>query len=90
MSDLDEFPDVDLLSTVLTVVVRKQNLPMVRLLLEHGADVNKATSLDLSVNKEEVDEDNEDETEKTPLSVALETGNAAIIELLKSKGAKSE
>jgi ankyrin repeat protein len=90
MNDLDEFPDVDLLSTVLAVVVRKQNLPMARLLLEHGADVNEATSLDLSVNKEEDDEDDEDETEETPLSVALETGNVAIIELLKSKGAKSE
>ena len=35
----------------------------------------------------EYDEDEEDENKETPLSAALKTGNTAIIELLKSKGA---
>ena len=73
-------------STVLIIAVRKQDLPMVRLLLEHGADANKATPN----FAEDSDEEDEDKPEETPLSVALETGNAPIIELLKSKGAKGE
>jgi ankyrin repeat protein len=82
----DEFEEVDM-STVLAVAVRKQNLPMARLLLEHGADVNKTKSLDNLGYEVGCDENEE---VKTLLSMALETGNAAIIELLKSKGAKGE
>ena len=37
----------------------------------------------------ESDAEDSDKPKKTPLSVALETGNAAIIELLKSKGANA-
>ena len=59
------------------IAARKQDLPMVRLLLKHVADVHK------EVNN--VD----DAKTQTVLSVALVTGNAAIIELLKSKGAKT-
>jgi len=68
-------------STVLMVAVRKQDLPMVLLLLEHGADASKAKPSFAHYP------DEEDKPEETPLSVALETGNAPIIELLKSKGA---
>jgi len=57
---------------------------MVRLLLEHGADANTPKPKFASDH-----EDNEDDKPgELPLAVALETGNAAIIELLKSKGAK--
>ena len=79
-------------STVLMVAIRKQDLPMVRLLLEHGADVNKTKPNFADGDSDEEDEDetdNQDEKpSELPLSVALETGNEAIIELLKAKGAK--
>ena len=72
-------------STVLIVAVRKQDLPMVRLLLDHGADVNKAKpKFTDGAAAFEVDQSGE-----LPLSVALKTGNAPIIELLQSKGAKA-
>eukprot|EP01050_Picozoa_sp_SAG11_P011557 SAG11_NODE_1233_length_5450_cov_5.983368_3_plen_75_part_00 len=74
---------------MLAVAVRNQNMPMARLLLEHGADVNKATS-SFPDKDEDDDYDDDDEDKETPLSVALWIGNAAVIELLKSKGAKSE
>ena len=67
------------LSTALKVSIRKQDLPMVRLLLNNGADVNKV--------QPKFADDQGDKPGELPLSVALETGNAAIIELLKSKGA---
>lgn len=69
--------------------IREQDHPMVSLLLKHGADVNEAKP---GFPDEDVDGEEEDEHEdkETPLSVAMETGNAAIIELLKSKGAKCE
>eukprot|EP01050_Picozoa_sp_SAG11_P037506 SAG11_NODE_14822_length_598_cov_1.314629_1_plen_184_part_01 len=64
--------EMEVRSTVLMIAIRKHDLPMVRLLLEHGANVNKAALGD---------------EEMTPLSEALKTGNAPIVELLKSKGA---
>jgi ankyrin repeat protein len=70
-------------STVLIIAARMENLPMVRLLLEQGADVNEArpdfAAVDAGCDDNKLAE--------TPLSVALGTGNAHVIELLKSKGA---
>jgi hypothetical protein len=82
-------PDDHDFSTVLMVAIHKQDLSMVRLLLEHGADANKAKP-EFCKDSDEEDEGEDDKPGELPLSVALETGNAAIIELLKSKGAKSE
>ena len=71
-------------STVLMIAARMENLPMVRLLLEHGADVNEArpdfAAVDAGGRWQR-------QMAETPLSVALGTGNAHVIELLKSKGA---
>jgi len=72
-------------STVLIIAVRKQDLPMVRLLLEHGADANMAKPKIAGDHKNNQDK----KPGELPLAVALETGNAPIIELLKSKGAKA-
>ena len=74
------------------IAARKQDLPMVRLLLKHGADVHE------EVNKQTerynwgatpASSSGDDAKTQTEISVALGTGNAAIIELLKSKGAKT-
>jgi ankyrin repeat protein len=73
-------------STVLIIAIRKQDLPMVRLLLEHGADPNKATPN----FAEDSDEEDQGNPKETPLLAALKTGNAPIIELLMSKGAKGD
>eukprot|EP01050_Picozoa_sp_SAG11_P006046 SAG11_NODE_454_length_9347_cov_4.117539_4_plen_215_part_00 len=70
-------------STVLMVAIRKQDLPMARLLLDHGAGVNTAKPNFAGDH----DENQDEKPGEMPLSVALETGNVAIIELLKSKGA---
>ena len=67
-------------STVLIIAVRKQDLSMVRLLLEHGADANKA----MPTFAGDHDRNQDGKPVELPLSVALETGNAPIIELLKS------
>ena len=85
-------------STVLIIAVRKQDLSMVRLLLQHGANVNKAEVVFGKGNSDEDEDDHylfeplEDsgKLDTTPLSVALETKNVAIIELIRSKGAKGE
>jgi ankyrin repeat protein len=83
---------------VLIIAVRKQDLSMVRLLLQHGANVNKAEVVFGKGNSDEDEDDHylfeplEDsgKLDTTPLSVALETKNVAIIELIRSKGAKGE
>ena len=119
MTDLDRSWDT---STVLAIASEEEDLPMVRLLLAHGADVNKVKSNGERVESEaemrirdakEAEEAEarrqrqggrgkggkglgkggarrfkmQDHEKETPLSIALGTGNAAIIELLKSKGA---
>ena len=73
-------------STVLMLAIRKQDLPMVRLLLDHGADANKATPKFAGGEDESGDENDDEKPGELPLSVAFKTGNEAIIELLKSKG----
>ena len=78
-------PCADDFSTVLMIAARKQDLPMVRMLLEHGADANKSDQHEFLLESGVL----KDKPKKTPLSVALEIGNAAIIELLKSKGANA-
>ena len=89
---LEERDHGDDYSTVLMVAIRRQDLPMVRLLLDHGAGVNKAkpnfaNDEDESEDENDENDENDDEPKTLPLSVALETGNETIIELLKSKGA---
>eukprot|EP01050_Picozoa_sp_SAG11_P026202 SAG11_NODE_6190_length_1368_cov_1.386919_1_plen_127_part_00 len=69
-------------STVLMLAICKEDVPMVRLLLEHGANVHKARPNFKESNNSD-DEDSDGEQKETPLLVAQKTGNAAIIELLK-------
>jgi hypothetical protein len=102
--DIEHILDCCGFSTMLMIAARKEDLPMVNLLLKHGNDVNKTFGADWAAvslwkashneseneNEDESEDESEDEIEslkETPLSVALKTGNAAIIELLKSKGA---
>ena len=59
---------------------------VVRLLLQHSADVYISRP-NFKESEDTDDDDIDGEPKEAPLSVGLITGNTAIIELLKSKGA---
>jgi hypothetical protein len=88
--------------TVLMMAIQKENVAMVELLLKHDADVNLAEFIyPAEIEFDDLDDAGQryfdsdgvkviDSKKATPLSVALGTENATIIEMLRARGAVAQ
>ena len=75
--------------TILALAVHAENAEIVKLILEAGADVNaKVEDLSLFGGFFRTPDDEADDSGRTALSIAMETGNEKIIDLLRAAGAK--
>jgi ankyrin repeat protein len=85
--DAKAWASVPRYNTPLLFAVEKQNLSLIKLLVENGADINNGKKRITGVKGTYGSPDQTMFSYHSPLDIAVEKGNKEIIEYLKSKGA---